>query len=96
MKKLFVVSCALALAACAQTAETSNAGLSACLTQKAYTSLSDGSLENSAVMPLAKKIAGECIQQLALQKAGLNDEAVTATTTLLNVLKENSTKKETK
>ena len=91
MRKLFVVSCALCLVACAQTAETSNATLSACLTQKAYTALSDGSLENTQVSTLAKKIAGECIQKLALQKAGLNDEAITATTTLLSTLKQNST-----
>ena len=91
MKKLFAVSCALALAACTQTAETSDAGLTTCLTQKAYAALSDGSLANSEVMPLAKKIAGQCIQRLALQKAGLDDEAITATTNLLNVLKQNTT-----
>lgn len=96
MKKLLIAGCALALAACAQTAETSNAGLSACLTQKAYTALTDGSLANNEVMPLAKKITGQCIQQLALQKAGLDEEAITATTTLLNALKENAKTNETK
>lgn len=91
MRKLFVIGCALALAACAQTAETSNATLSACLTQKAYNALSDGSLENTQVTALAKKITGQCIQKLALQKAGLDDEAITATTSLLSALKENTT-----
>ena len=91
VKKLLTISCALALAACTQTAETSNAGLTACLTQKAYNTLSDGSLANSEVLPLAKKIAGQCLQQLALQKAGLDDEAIMATTTLLSTLKENTT-----
>lgn len=96
MKKLFVVGCALALAACAQTAETSNPGLTTCLTQKAYTALSDGTLVNTEVMPLAKKITNQCLQQLALQKAGLDDEAITATTTLLNALKENAKTNTTK
>ncbi len=92
MKKLFVVSCALALAACAQTAETSDASLSSCLTQKAYASLADGTLANSEVVPLAKKIAGQCIQQLAL--AGMDEEAINASVTLLKVLKENTVKTE--
>lgn len=88
MRKLFVISCALCLAACAQTAKTSDASLSACLTQKAYTALSDGTLANSEVMPLAKKIAGQCIQQLAL--AGMDEEAINASSVLLKTLKENT------
>ena len=40
------------------------------------------------MMPLAKKIAGQCIQQLAL--AGMDEEAVNASVTLLKVLKENT------
>ncbi len=88
MQKLLVICCALALAACSHTAETSNADLSSCLTQKAYAALADGTLANSEVMPLAKKIAGQCIQQLAL--AGMDEEAIDASTTLLKVLKENT------
>ncbi len=88
MKKLLVVSCALALAACAQKAETSDASLSSCLTQKAYATLADGTLANSEVVPLAKKIAGQCIQQLAL--AGMDQEAINASTVLLKTLKENT------
>ena len=88
MKKLLVVSCALALAACAQTAETSNSELSSCLTQKAYSALADGTLANSEVKTLAKKISGQCIQKLAL--AGMDEEAINASITLLKVLKENT------
>ena len=62
--------------------------LSSCLTQKAYAALADGTLANSEVMPLAKKIAGQCIQQLAL--AGMDTEAINASKTLLTVLKENT------
>ncbi len=88
MKKLLVIGCVLALTACGHTAETSNSDLSSCLTQKAYAALADGTLANSEVMPLAKKIAGQCIQQLAL--AGMDTEAINASKTLLTVLKENT------
>lgn len=90
MRKLFIVVLALTLCACAgETANTSNATLNACLTQKAYASLNDGSLFTTEIKTLAKNISSSCIQQLALQKAGLNQESVTAATNVLTALKNN-------
>ena len=99
MRKLLVVGLALALCACAAgnnntpKANTSNTALNVCLTNKAYTALSDGSLENTSVTKLAKNISKACLKQLALEKAGLDQESVTAATNVLNLLKANKTKK---
>ena len=88
MKKILVLTAALALAACAQTANTSNAKLNTCLTTKAYNALNDGSLATTGVKTLAKNISTACLKQLALEKTGMSEEALTATTNLLTALKE--------
>ena len=94
MRKLLLIGLALALSACAgQTANTSNASLNACLTQKAYASLNDGSLFTTELKTLAKNISSTCLQQLALQKAGLNQESLTAATNVLTALKNSKTSK---
>lgn len=92
MKKLIVTTLVLTLIGCTQTATTSNNSLTTCLTQKSYTSLTDGTLASSSISVLAKEIATSCLKSLALEKAGLNEEAVTATTTLLTALKETTKK----
>ena len=89
MKKIiFCITVATALTACQQTADTSNASLNACLTAKAYAAVNDGSAFTSDIKTTAKNISTACIKQLALQKAGLSEEALTATTNLLTALKE--------
>lgn len=92
MKKIFVLATVCCLMGCAQTATTSNSSLTTCLTQKSYTALTDGTLANSSVSVLAKEIATSCLKSLALEKAGLDTEAQTATTSLLTALKGNLTK----
>ncbi len=92
MRKLLVVGLGLALAACSGTANTSNASLNTCLTQKAYASLNDGSLFTTEVKTLAKNISTACLKQLALEKSGLSEESVTAATNVLNALKAANTK----
>ena len=87
MKKLLVVGLALTLSACGTTANTSNTSLNTCLTQKAYAALNDGSLMNTEIKTLAKNISTACLKQLALEKAGLSEESVTAATNVLNALK---------
>jgi len=87
MKKLLVVGLALALAACNGTANTSNASLNTCLTQKAYAALNDGSLFTTEIKTLAQNISTACLQKLALEKAGLSEESVTAATNVLTALK---------
>ena len=87
MRKLFIMGLALLLAACGTTANTSNASLNTCLTQKAYASLNDGSLLTTDVKTLAKNISAACLKQLALEKSGLSEESVTAATNILNALK---------
>ena len=92
MRTLLVVTTALMLAACSGTANTSNASLNTCLTQKAYATLQDGSLMTTDVKTLAKNISTACLKQLALEKSGLSDEAFTAATQLLTALKNNEAK----
>lgn len=87
MRKLLVVGLALALSACGTTANTSNASLNTCLTQKAYATLNDGSLFTTEIKTLAKNISAACLKQLALEKSGLSEESVTAAANVLNALK---------
>ncbi|MBP5344420.1 MAG: hypothetical protein J6Y85_05065 [Alphaproteobacteria bacterium] len=87
-KTLLSLTALLMLAACQQTADTSNASLNACLTAKAYAAVNDGSAFTTDIKTTAKNISTACIKQLALQKAGLSEEALTATTNLLTALKE--------
>ena len=91
MKKLLVLGLALALSACGTTANTTNASLNTCLTQKAYAALNDGSLLTTDVKTLAKNISTACLKQLALEKSGLSEESVTAATSVLNALKATQT-----
>ena len=86
-QKLLVAGIALALTACSNTANTSNASLNTCLTQKAYASLQDGSLMTTEVKTLAQNISAACLKQLALEKSGLSEESVTAATNVLTALK---------
>lgn len=87
MKKLLIIGLALALSACGTTANTSNTSLNACLTQKAYASLNDGSLFTTEIKTLAKNISTACLKQLALEKSGLSQESLTAATQVLTALK---------
>lgn len=87
MRKIMIIGMALALAACNSTANTSNASLNTCLTQKAYASLNDGSLMTTDIKTLAKNISTACLKQLALEKSGLSEESVTAATNVLTALK---------
>lgn len=97
MKKfLLCLTTAALLTACQQTADTSNTSLNGCLTAKAYAAINDGSAFTNDVKTTATSISTACIQQLALQKAGLDQEAVTATTNLLNALKAAKTAKSNK
>lgn len=89
MKKIMLcAAAAIALTACQQTADTSNASLNACLTAKAYAAVNDGSAFTTDLKTSAKNISTACIKQLALQKSGLSEEALTATVNLLTALKE--------
>lgn len=93
MRKLFIIGLVFALCACnSDGTKTSNISLNACLTQKATAALNDGSLFTTELKTLAKDISSSCIKQLALQKAGLNEESVTAATNILNALKQSQTK----
>ncbi|MBQ4471725.1 MAG: hypothetical protein II942_00545 [Alphaproteobacteria bacterium] len=87
MRTLLVVTTALMLAACSGTANTSNASLNTCLTQKAYATLQDGSLMTTDVKTLAKNISTACLKQLALEKSGMSEESLTAATNVLTALK---------
>ena len=88
MKKMIFLATALFLAGCAASeANTSNTALNVCLTQKANAAIQDGSAFTTPVKTLAHNISTACLKQLALQKAGLSEEAVTATVNVLTALK---------
>ena len=87
MRTFLIVGLTLILTACNTTANTSNASLNTCLTQKAYAALNDGSLMTTEIKTLAKNISAACLKQLALEKSGLSEESVTAATSVLTALK---------
>lgn len=88
MKKILITTTALLLTACAmQEANTSNTALNVCLTQKANAAIQDGTAFTTPVKTLAKDISTACLKQLALEKAGLSEESLTAATNVLAALK---------
>ena len=88
MKKTFLMMAILALAGCAsQTANTSNTALNVCLTAKANAAIQDGSAFTTPIKTLAQNISTACLKQLALEKAGLSEESLTAATNVLAALK---------
>ncbi len=88
MKKTFLMMAILALAGCAsQTANTSNTALNVCLTAKANAAIQDGSAFTTPIKTLAQNISAACLKQLALEKAGLSEESLTAATNVLAALK---------
>ena len=88
MQKILITTTALLLTACAmQEANTSNTALNVCLTQKANAAIQDGTAFTTPVKTLAKDISTACLKQLALEKAGLSEESLTAATNVLAALK---------
>ena len=88
MRKVLIITTALLLTACAmQEANTSNTALNVCLTQKANAAIQDGTAFTTPVKTLAKDISTACLKQLALEKAGLSEESLTAATNVLAALK---------
>ncbi len=88
MNKICIISLALLLAACASgEANTSNTALNVCLTQKANAAIQDGTAFTTPIKTLAQNISKECLKKLALEKAGLSEESVSAATNVLTALK---------
>ena len=88
MQKILITTTALLLTACAmQEANTSNTALNVCLTQKANAAIQDGTAFTTPVKTLAKDISTACLKQLALEKAGLSEESLSAATSVLAALK---------
>ena len=88
MKKTLILTTALLLAGCAASeANTSNTALNVCLTQKANTAIQDGTAFTTPFKTLAQNISKECLKKLALEKAGLSEESLTAATNVLAALK---------
>ena len=87
-KKTLILTTLLFAAGCAsQTANTSNTALNVCLTAKANAAIQDGTAFTTPVKTLAQNISKECLKQLALEKTGLSEEALTATMNVLTALK---------
>lgn len=88
MKKTLILATALLLAGCAASeANTSNTALNVCLTQKANAAIQDGTAFTTPIKTLAQNISKECLKKLALEKAGLSEESLTAATNVLAALK---------
>ncbi len=88
LKRTTILATLLLTAGCAsQTANTSNTALNVCLTAKANAAIQDGSAFTTPVKTLAQNISTACLKQLALEKTGLSEEAITATVNVLNALK---------
>lgn len=88
MNKIFVFTSALLLSACAANeANTSNTALNVCLTNKASAAVQDGTAFTTPVKTLAQNISSACLKQLALEKAGLSEESLTAAQNVLAALK---------
>ncbi len=68
---------------------TTQGQLNSCMLTEANDRLQAGTLFTSGlgIRETAKDIAGVCIKKLALQKAGLDTQAVTQATNILNSLK---------
>lgn len=88
MKNILTLTTALLLAGCAASeANTSNTALNICLTQKANAAIQDGTAFTTPIKTLAQNISKECLKKLALEKAGLSEESVTAAANVLTALK---------
>ena len=88
MKKTLILTTVLLLAGCAASeANTSNTALNVCLTQKANAAIQDGTAFTTPIKTLAQNISKECLKKLALEKAGLSEESLTAATNVLAALK---------
>ena len=88
MQKILITTTALLLTACAmQEANTSNTALNVCLTQKANAAIQDGTAFTTPIKTLAQNISKACLKQLALEKTGMSEEALTATVNVLTALK---------
>ena len=89
MKKLISLTTVLLLVGCATSgANTSNTALNVCLTTKANAAIQNGSAFTTPIKTLAQNISTACLKQLALEKAGLSEESLTAATNLLTLLKQ--------
>ncbi|MBQ9234968.1 MAG: hypothetical protein IJ184_00690 [Alphaproteobacteria bacterium] len=89
MKK-YIVLAAMLLAGCdtlsaLQSSEMSQ--LNACMLSEAQTRLTSGTLFASGIKAAATDLSQTCIKKLALQKAGLDDTALSSATSIINSLK---------
>lgn len=90
LMKKYIVLAAMLLAGCdtlsaLQSSEMGN--LNSCMMTEAQTRLTNGTLFASGVMATAKDISQGCIKKLALQKAGLDETALSSATAIINSLK---------
>ena len=89
MKKGMILTAMLLLTGCAVgEANTSNTALNVCLTQKANSAIQDGTAFTTPIKTLAQNISSACLKKLALEKAGLSEESLTAATNVLTALKQ--------
>ena len=70
-----------------KTPVTTQGRLNSCMLTEAHNRLNAGTLFVSGIRETARDIASGCIKKLALESAGLDTQAVTTATNILNSLK---------
>ena len=95
MKKLFILSFALLLGACADlsqyTAVDANASaktkMRACMINEANAKFQSGTLFANSVSATADELVNICLKKLALQAAGISEESQSTAQTIISNLK---------
>ena len=88
-KSLFLIAgiCLLTSACATSGTDTTTMGkMKTCLTEKAMTSLTDGSLATNGITATAKTISSSCLQSLAMNNLGIDAQTTQMATTILSAL----------
>lgn len=87
-KNLFLIAgICLLTSACATTGSDTMMGkMQSCLTEKAMQTLTDGSLATNGLTATAKSISNSCLQSLAMQNLGIDNQTTQMATTILSTL----------
>ncbi len=86
MKKLPIMTLCLALCACGSISSDKGAELKTCLTQQAYSALSNGTLTAATLKETAKTIATTCLKQQNMEKMGLTEPTTNTAEGILKAL----------
>ena len=89
MKKIILTSAiCLLMSACSTNGTGGNVmtKLKACLTEKGWTTIADGTLYNNGISVTAKQISEVCLNELSLQDMGIENQTAQTATAILNAM----------